>query len=260
VEHWIAKLEAREPDAAWDLLLERYRRLIFAAIRHYTTDPDDVMDVFARVCEALRADDLARLRQYAAQPAHRARFSTWLVTVVRHLTIDWFRHRDGRPRLSAAAAALPPAQRRIFEYVFVGGRSHIEAYELLRTRDAIDLPFGAFLHELSATYRAAAGATNHRGRLVVELGGPPPLPGPDPPDDDAAVRAEQAGVLADALAALTPDERLAVELFVIEEVPAAEVARLVGLPNAKAVYNRVYRALAAVRLRLERAGIRRDDL
>jgi DNA-directed RNA polymerase specialized sigma24 family protein len=99
MEGWVAELKQGRPDAAWDLFLDRYRRLIFAAIRHYAQDYDDVMDVFARVCEALREDDLARLRCYAEQPFHGARFSTWLVTVVRHLTIDWFRHRNGRRRL-----------------------------------------------------------------------------------------------------------------------------------------------------------------
>lgn len=44
------------PEAASDLFLDRYRRLIFAAIRHYAQDHDDVMDVFARACEALRED------------------------------------------------------------------------------------------------------------------------------------------------------------------------------------------------------------
>ncbi len=104
-------------------------------------------------------------------------------------------------------ARLPPPQRRIFEYVFLEGHSHVAAYELLRTQDGIDLPFGTFLRELSATYRAAAGASNHRGRVAVELGGAEPVQGPDPPDMDAVVQAEQAGVLADALAALAPDER-----------------------------------------------------
>ena len=77
------------------------------------------MDVFARVCEALREGDLQKLRVYAKQPDHRARFSTWLVTVVRHVTVDWFRHRDGRRRLSAVAEGLPPLRRRIFERVFL---------------------------------------------------------------------------------------------------------------------------------------------
>ncbi len=66
VESWIAPLKAGDPEAAWDLFIERYRRLIFGAIRHYAAEHDDVMDVFARVCEALRQDDFARLRRCAA--------------------------------------------------------------------------------------------------------------------------------------------------------------------------------------------------
>lgn len=46
MEDWMARLQQREPDAAWDVFLTRYRRLIFAAIRHYAQDYDDVMDVF----------------------------------------------------------------------------------------------------------------------------------------------------------------------------------------------------------------------
>src|SRR5262245_61158178 len=99
-----------DSQAAWDVFVERYRRLMFAAIRHYTSDHDEVMDVFAEVCGALRENDLARLRVWLAQPAHSARFSTWLVTVVRNLTVDWYRRRDGRHRLSKIAADLPALQ------------------------------------------------------------------------------------------------------------------------------------------------------
>src|SRR5436853_5331261 len=182
MEGWAAELESGKPDAAWDLFLDRYRRLIFAAIRHYAQDYDDVMDVFARACEALRADDLRRLRSWVEQPEHRARFSTWLVTVVRHLTIDWFRHRDGRRRLSTVAARLPPLQRRIFEHVFLDRRSHVEAYELIRANGTSGLTFGEFLVELRATY--AVVIDGRRGRVLRELAGPPPpLPPPEAADD-----------------------------------------------------------------------------
>ena len=46
----------------------------------------------------------------------------------------------------------------------------------------------------------------------------------------------------------------------VEQLTATEVARIVGWPNAKAVYNRVYRALAQIRAGFERQGIGRDDL
>ena len=43
-------------------------------------------------------------------------------------------------------------------------------------------------------------------------------------------------------------------------MPAEQVARALEYPSAKTVYNRVYRALAAIRARLERAGIKGKDL
>src|SRR5438046_4867119 len=154
MDDWVAELQAGKPESAWDRFLDRYRRVIFAAIRHYAQDYDDVMDVFAQVCESLREADLKRLRSYFDRQSHTARFSTWLVTVVRHLTVDWFRHRDGRRRLSTVAGELPPLRRRIFEFLFINKRSHVEAYELLKSSAGLDLSFGQFLAEVSATSRA----------------------------------------------------------------------------------------------------------
>lgn len=199
----------------------------------------------------------ARKRLYPAAALRRplgARppLSTFLYTVVHNITIDWFRRRDGRPRLSTVAAALPPLQQRIFEYVFLDGRSHVEAYELLRSRDAPDLAFAAFLGELSGTYRAVRRSS--RGHIAAQLAQPPPA-GPDAPPDPA-VASEQRVLLARALEALPADDRLAVQLYIVDEMPADQVARVLGYPNAKTVYNRVYRALGAIRSHLAKAGIR----
>lgn len=255
MDAWIAPLNAGNPESAWDLFVERYRRVIFGAIRRYAADPDDVMDVFARVCEALRANDFRRLRQYAAQADDRP-CSTWLVAVVHNLTIDWYRGVHGRPRVSALAASFPPLRRRIFECVVLEQRSHVETYELLRSRGETQATFGEFLRELRATLAAvpSGGAT----QLVAELTMMPRTEGET--TDDPAVLAERQTVLAEALAAVSAEDRLAVQLFVVDGVPAAEVARAMSLPNPKAVYNRVYRALAAIRERLRAAGIEAKDL
>lgn len=257
MEDWWAELDRGDTTAAWDLFVARYRRLIFAAIRHYAQDYDDVMDIFARVCEALREDDLRRLRAYDEKSEQHAQFSTWLVTVVRNLTIDWFRRRDGRRRLPAVVERLSARQRRIFEHVFMDGRSHVETYELIREREAPDLTFREFLVELRETYRAAS--EGRRGSLLREMHPTPPSePAPDEPSPAEA--AERHALLEQALASLSPEDRLAVELYVLEGLPAADVARIVGLRNAKAAYNKVYRALAALREQLEQAGIQRGDV
>lgn len=261
MDDWVAELQQGRFDAAWDLFLDRYRRLIFAAIRHYAQDYDDVMDIFARACDALREDGLRRLRSYTEQTDHTARFSTWLVTVVRHLAVDWFRHRDGRRRLSAVAEGLPPLRRSIFEHVFLNQRSHVEAYELIRSSQAPTLSFREFLAELRATYGAVT--EGRRGQVLRELS-PPANPrettSVEPAGLSATDAAEQGQVMERALSVLAPEDRLIVELYVLEELPAETVAKVLGLANAKAVYNRAYRALAVVREQLERAGVRREDL
>jgi RNA polymerase sigma factor (sigma-70 family) len=259
VEPWVDALQQRGPDAAWDALLNRYRRVIFAAIRHYAEDYDDVMDVFARVCEVLREDDLRRLRSWAEQREHRARFSTWLVTVVRNITADWFRHREGRRRLSAVAESLPPLRRHIFEHIFLEQHRHVETFELLRGSEAPDLSFRQFQTELRATYKAVT--QGRRGHVFRDLGRAPPYEAePEAEATPFADTAENPALLAQALDQLSPEDRVAVELYVMQELPAEAVARVLGLPNGKAVYNRVYRALAAVREGLEQAGLRREDL
>jgi RNA polymerase sigma factor (sigma-70 family) len=74
------------------------------------------------------------------------------------------------------------------------------------------------------------------------------------------VRAEQRAILGAALASLPAEDRLAVQLYVVDEMPADQVARALGYINAKTVYNRVYRALAAIRAGLEQAGIKAGHL
>ena len=77
---------------------------------------------------------------------------------------------------------------------------------------------------------------------------------------DRAEVEDRESVLAQALSTLGPVDRVAVQMYVIDCVPAAEIAKIVGLPNAKAVYNRVYRALAALRGNLASRGLTKGDV
>jgi RNA polymerase sigma factor (sigma-70 family) len=256
MEPWIAELQAGRADAMWDGFIDRHRRLIFSAIRHYLRDPDDVMDVFAQVCAALRANDFARLHRYADAPEPRARFSTWLVAVVRNLTVDWLRHRDGRPR-HRIPPDLTPAQQRIYQHVFLEGRSHQECYHLITGAEGMAMSDHTFAAELAATYRLAPSAPRPREsarRIPALLHDDVPAPDPGGAEPDAASRLSQ---LLDSLSA---EDRLAVQLFVVDELSAAEVARIVGWPSAKTVYNRVSRALAGMRSQLRSAGLAYGDL
>ncbi len=215
MEPWLAKLNAGDSQAAWDLFHERYRRLILATIRRLVPDHDDVMDLFSTVCQALSADDFARLRRYSDKSSTRASAATWLVAVVRNLTVDWLRQRDGRRRLTVPST-LSPLQQEIYAAVCIGGHSHVEAYELIRARTGSSLTFPEFLREVRATHLASPCPDQTPLRRPVR----------DLARDVAAAprstrrnRRNRLDRLAAALASQPADVRLAVNLFVSREWP-----------------------------------------
>ncbi|MDQ2767370.1 MAG: sigma-70 family RNA polymerase sigma factor [Gemmatimonadota bacterium] len=244
MEPWRARLDAGETEAAWTLFLARYHRLIGATIARCTPSAEDARDAFAEICDRLAEDDLARLRRFHDAPAHRAKFSTWLVVVVRNLAIDCRRAREGRQR-SSPPPGMSPVRERIYQLVLVERRPHVEAYEALRSSGECDICFRDFVREIASTYRAVDArrwthlALLHSDHTDAATEVAPPT--------DAVERADEAARLARALAQLTAKEREAIMLYVVEERSAAEVARAVGWSSAKTVYNRVHRALAAVR-------------
>jgi RNA polymerase sigma factor (sigma-70 family) len=256
VEPWLAKLNAGDSQGAWDLFHDRYRRLILATIRRLVPDHDDVMDLFSTVCQALSADDFARLRRYSERSGQRPSAATWLVAVVRNLTVDWLRQRDGRRRLTVPPR-LSLLQQEIYAAICIGGHSHVEAYELIRARTGSSLTFPGFLREVRATHLNAPCPDRAPVRRAVrDLPVIEPVPSaPDPLESADSVRR-----ITEILATQPADVQLAVTLFVVEGMSAAEVARAVGWPNAKAVYNRVSRALAQLRAGLEREGLGPGDL
>ena len=133
---------------------------------------------------------------------------------MRNLTIDWFRRRDGRHRLPALAENLPPIQRRIFELVFLENRSHIEAFEQIRTRDASTMTFRMFQAELRAVYQATT--KGRRGVILPEMAPAVPVAESEKADSGFEDGSEEATLLERELAILAPEDRVTVELFVIE--------------------------------------------
>jgi len=253
MEEWRAKLAAGDSQGAWDAFITRYRRLITGTIRRTVIERDDIAEVFAEICAALSTDDMALLKRHAQEGA--ATFSTWLVTVVHHRAVDWMRKEHGRRRITPPPG-LTDLQQRIFHHIVAERRSHVETYELIRQRFDNALPFGSFLKELSETYRVMERGS---GKAATHyLPGPPvSLNETESLADEALFSAETGTQLAAVLKHLAADERLAIQLFVIDELPAERVAKIVGWPNAKAVYNRVYRALAEARKELEQQGFDR---
>lgn len=245
-EAWAERLAQDDVDGAWDALLHAYRGLLLSVINALVKDRDERMDAFVAVCDGLRRDDCRRLRAF--KPDGAARFSTWLVTVCRHLVVDWYRQTRGRRRIDPALERLPAEQRALYPLLAHRRLSYAEAYEVMRGLGQFAGSYPAFLRLVRELHRAVSEAS---GPLASELIG-----------TDVAFELAHAPVhLADelpdhervmsALRGFPEDVQAATLLFVVDELSADDVARIVGWPGRKAVYNRVYRTLAAIRKELE---------
>lgn len=253
-DRWAQRLASGDGEAAWDEFLAAYRGLIFATIGRLVRDGEERMDAFALVCEKLREDGFRRLRRF--EPDGAAKFSTWLVTVVRNLVIDRYRGIHGRRRLAASLPNLTDLQSRIFRCLAESGMSFAEAYESLKNDGSFSGSFGSFLRTVRELHREVMKRAGPLARELigvdpaVELDGGPVLP------DELPLEYEQAVSILETMPA---DVRAATLLFVVEGVPAEQVARIVGWPSRKSVYNRVYRALAEVRRRLAAGEVAQRD-
>lgn len=242
MEKWRSILSSGNTEAAWSEFIERYRRLIFAVIRRSVKSDDDADEAFADICGELSSDNMSRLARHDESGA--ATFSTWLVTVVQRLTIDWLRHRDGRQRVNTPEE-LTSIQRFIFDRIVRERSSYVETYELAFQRIDAALTFRAFMKEIRATFSILQQRT---GGAVHYFPGPPdPVSQSETSIEETLSITDSAARLNAALDQLAPDERLAIKLFITEDVPADRVAKIVGWSNAKVVYNRVYRALEKLR-------------
>ena len=81
-------------DDAWDAFVAEYTHLLLHVSSSVSVTRDERMDAYARILEAIRANDCRRLRGYAAMS--HSKFTTWLVVVAKRICIDQHRLKFGR--------------------------------------------------------------------------------------------------------------------------------------------------------------------
>lgn len=200
-------------DAAWDDFVAAHSRLLLHVARTLTNDRDAAMDAYARVLERLREDDCRRLRAYV--PDGRSHFTTWLVTVVRRLCLDWHRERFGRVRADESSDAR-------------------EARERRRRLNTLALDVG--LEEFTET--ADAGMQER-----------------DDGPEERLRSLELHHALDAALATLAPSDQVLLRLRFDDGCSAQQIARTLHYPTPFHVYRRLNALLAQLREALRTRGI-----
>ena len=99
LDRLLDRAAAPELELRWAGFVETHSRLLLHTARSVLKDRDGAMDAYVHVLEELRRDDCHRLRGF--KDDGRAKFTTWLVVVVRRLCLDFQRGRYGRQQADA---------------------------------------------------------------------------------------------------------------------------------------------------------------
>ncbi len=153
-------------EVSWGVFVQRYTPLLLRTAHRFAHSYDEAMDRYTYLLEQLCRDDFRRLRAFGAQG--RARFTTWLVVVVRRSLLDYHRHRYGRARgLTPAdreeARAASALRRRLVEMV----GEKLDAADI--EDSSHDLERGTYATECGEALQAALCDLEPRDQLLVKL-------------------------------------------------------------------------------------------
>jgi RNA polymerase sigma factor (sigma-70 family) len=247
----MARDDATRPDPAetFNSNLDLIARTVRCVAGRHFLSREDLKDFEAEVHLKLVDNDYAVLRQFRGQ----SRLSTYLTTVIQRAFLDYQIKRWGKWRPSAMARHLGSLAVALERLVHHEGRSFEEACAIL---DAA--PRGPVHREQLAALLARLPVRPRR--RMVELEGLQEPRSPDGADADlaaaerseAARRAEQ--YLAEALAMLTPGDRLIVRLYFVDDVPISSIAVTLGLDQRR-LYRSLERCLDGMRAHMEARGL-----
>jgi RNA polymerase sigma factor (sigma-70 family) len=253
-------------EGTWDQFLNEYAPVILQVVHLFERDQDRVDDCFLFVCEQLKRDRLGRLRRFKGEGA--ASFPTWLRAVVRNLCIDWRRKRFGRPRLFRSIACLPEVDQEIFRCIYFRRLSENEtlhtvkaihpalnrrnlADSLTRIRKSLSprqswllVSRNPYLESLSA--ESSSGNRANRDKELTD-------PHKDP--EKEAARRESLDALHEAMAGLSPRERLSLRLRFEQELSLEEISNLMQLGSPLKAQRSIQKALSKIRQDLLVKGI-----
>jgi RNA polymerase sigma factor (sigma-70 family) len=162
---------------AWEQFTERYRRIIRSTVaqirRSYQSRSTDTDDLESHVYQRLLEDDKRRIRKWQG----RSKFSTYLVQVVRNLSLDYFALRNQRPvpeeyqyHVEETGKEEGPAETELLE---VRKQAFHSAMKILPAKQALIIQLrleGKTLSEISAITKRPAGTISvENSRAMAKL-------------------------------------------------------------------------------------------
>jgi len=232
----LARLRSPEPSKAWKQFLDFYSPVIMHIAGQYEYDPGALNDCYIFICEKLSDNDFHRLLSF--KPEGSASFRSWLNVVITNLCIDWKRHEQGRTRPFKSIGKLSLFDQKVFKLKF---QRHMSLHACLASMladfpDLTEFQLASAVSRINDTLIQRQQwilSTRHAETVSLdqaendELAIEPIEPGPGPERSTALSQKRQE--LQQALALLSPRQRLLIKLRYQQELSLKEVARLTRL-------------------------------
>jgi DNA-directed RNA polymerase specialized sigma24 family protein len=253
----LLELLARDPSRGWRAFIDHYTPLILTVIeRAGVSGRDEAMEVYVLACDRFAENDCRRLCRH--DPSKGA-LSTWVGAIVRHTVVDWVRSQAGRRRLFGTIGELSRSDQRVFEEYYWNGRTVAEISEMVRGDRVAPLGLTGTLDALERVERALTSrqraelltfAARRPAVSLTDDDEEPSLVVTDPsPDPETTLRVVEAGrALEAAMLELPEDDRLIVQMRIVDGLTLGEIGRALRLPDVTSA--RLHAILARLRARL----------
>lgn len=237
-----------DPEAAYLELLERYTPVLLRMIRTFMRDVDEVMEVYAGICERLCANHYQALRRFRSD----GELIPWLSVVVANACRDRFRKTRAQSVPQSVLAQLDEREKLVFKYHYQEHLPHEDIAEIISRRHRV--PYTAL-----EVVRAIAKindllSTRKRWSLLAALSANRPSLSLDEMEEtgfqlsveddfDAFDETMQHRALVDrlneALSHLDASDQLLLLLRFEHNRSAPQIASIMGYDNHKYVYTRL---------------------
>ncbi|MBI3004877.1 MAG: hypothetical protein HYY49_05610 [Ignavibacteriales bacterium] len=234
--------------SAWRAFLQKYSNLFLKIIWQFEKDRDEVMEKYVSVCSRLMGNDFAVLRKFPKELGLKSSdFPSWLVAVVRNISVDLHRHSQGRRRYPKALLRLDPIDRKIFDLYYWQGYSLEEIGHQLDLRKNgkgtdVNESFARILRMLT---RYAPRERKATFPTSVPFNENMFVPDEEEPRVDVALFDKW-------LEGLPAEHRLVVRMRFWEDMSAVRIARILKIVPQHRVYAILQKSLQKLRTHVER--------
>ena len=237
-----------DPETAYLELLERYTSVLLRMIRCFMKDEDEVMEVYAGVCERLCANHYQALRRFQSD----GQLTPWFSVVVANACRDRFRKNRALSVPQSVITQLTEREKLVFKYHYQEHLPHEDIAEIISRRHRVPVTALEIVRAIAKIndllsirkrWLLLAALSANRPSLSIdemrESGYQLSVEDDFDAFDETMHHRERVERLNDALTQLDTEDQLLLLLRFEHNRSAPQIAKIMGFNKNKYVYTRL---------------------